>query len=124
MTQNKRTNIANILVIVGMIMMIVMAVTPLLVNHQLNMEWMRWIFIAGALIVLVGRLIDIYRGPSQRLKRLHVILVFSALLYCASGSMMFIYQGTNNWIAFLLAGLLVQSYASWQIEREQKKTKE
>ena len=121
MTQNKRTNIANILVIVGMIMMIVMAVTPLLVNHQLNMEWMRWIFIAGALIVLVGRLIDIYRGPSLRLKRLHVILVFSALLYCASGSMMFIFQGTNNWIAFLLAGLAVQMYATWTIEREEKK---
>ncbi len=124
MTQNKRTNIANILVIVGMIMMIVMAVTPLLVNHQLNMEWMRWIFIAGALIVLVGRLIDIYRGPSLRLKRLHVILVFSALLYCASGSMMFIFQGTNNWIAFLLAGVMVQLYASWMIDREQSKNKQ
>ena len=124
MTQNKRTNIANILVIVGMIMMIVMAVTPLLVNHQLNMEWMRWIFIAGALIVLVGRLIDIYRGPSLRLKRLHVILVFSALLYCASGSMMFILQGTNNWIAFLLAGVMVQLYASWMIDREQSKNKQ
>jgi amino acid transporter len=124
MTQNKRTNIANILVIVGMILMIVMAVTPLLVNHQLNMEWMRWIFIAGALIVLVGRLIDIYRGPSLRLKRLHVILVFSALLYCASGSMMFIFQGTNNWIAFLLAGVMVQLYASWMIDREQSKNKQ
>jgi uncharacterized membrane protein len=124
MTQNKRTNIANILVIVGMIMMIVMAVTPLLVNHQLNMEWMRWIFIAGALIVLVGRLIDIYRGPSLRLKRLHVILVFSALLYCASGSMMFIFQGTNNWIAFLLAGVMVQLYASCMIDREQSKNKQ
>ena len=124
MTQNKRTNIANIMGIVGMILMIVMAVTPLLVNHQLNMEWMRWIFIAGALIVLVGRLIDIYRGPSLRLKRLHVILVFSALLYCASGSMMFIFQGTNNWIAFLLAGVMVQLYASWMIDREQSKNKQ
>lgn len=124
MTQNKRTNIANIMVIVGMILMIVMAVTPLLVNHQLNMEWMRWIFIAGALIVLVGRLIDIYRGPSLRLKRLHVILLFSALLYCASGSMMFIFQGTNNWIAFLLAGVMVQLYASWMIDREQSKNKQ
>ncbi|MBQ3362797.1 MAG: hypothetical protein IJG42_02465 [Muribaculaceae bacterium] len=124
MTPNKRTNIANILVIVGLIMMIVMAVTPLLVNHQFNMEWMRWIFIAGALIVLVGRLIDIYRGPSLRLKRLHVILVFSALLYCASGSMMFIFQGTNNWIAFLLAGVVVQLYASWMIDREQSKNKQ
>jgi hypothetical protein len=35
--------------------------------------------------------------------------------------MMFIMQGSNNWIAFLLAGLAVQIYASWAIEREQKK---
>jgi hypothetical protein len=35
--------------------------------------------------------------------------------------MMFIFQGTNNWIAFLLAGLVVQIYASWMIEREEKK---
>jgi hypothetical protein len=35
--------------------------------------------------------------------------------------MMFIFQGTNNWLAFLFAGLLVQLYASWRIEREEKK---
>ena len=124
MTQNNRTKIANILVIVGLLIMVVTAIMPLLVNHNINFELMRWLYNGGAIIVLIGRLVDIYRGPSLRLKRLHLILVFSALLYCASGSMMFIYQGTNNWIAFLLAGLLVQSYASWQIEREQKKAKE
>ena len=124
MTQNNRTKIANILVIVGLLIMVVTAIMPLLVNHNINFELMRWLYNGGAIIVLIGRLVDIYRGPALRLKRLHLILVFSALLYCASGSMMFIYQGTNNWIAFLLAGLLVQSYASWQIEREQKKTKE
>ena len=124
MTQINRTKIANILVIGGLLIMVVTAIMPLLVNHNINFELMRWLYNGGAIIVLIGRLVDIYRGPSLRLKRLHLILVFSALLYCASGSMMFIYQGTNNWIAFLLAGLLVQSYASWQIERVQKKTKE
>lgn len=124
MTQNNRTNLSNILVLVGLLMMAIMAVTPLLVNHDINMELMRWIFTGGAFLVLVGRLINIYRGTSLRLKRLHVILIFSALLYCASASMMFIFQGTNNWIAFLLAGLLVQIYASWMIEREQKNSEQ
>jgi len=121
MTQNKRTNLSGILVIVGLLMMAVMAVTPLLVNHSINLELMRWIYAAGAIIVLAGRLVGAYRGPSFRLRRLHVILIFSALLYCASASMMFIFQGTNNWIAFLLAGLIVQLYASWMIDREQQK---
>ena len=122
MTQDKRIALSNILVIVGLLMMAAMAVTPLLPSHNdINLELMRWIFTAGAIIVLAARLIGIYRGPSLRLKRLHGILVFSGLLYCASASMMFIMQGSNNWIAFLLAGLVVQLYASWMIEREEKK---
>ena len=124
MTQNNRTNLSNILVFLGLLLMAVMAVTPLLVNHNINMELMRWLFTGGAFLVLIGRLVNLYRGTSLRLKRLHVILIFSALLYCASASMMFIYQGTNNWIAFLLAGLLVQLYASWMIEREEKKSEQ
>ena len=122
MTQDKRITLSNILVIVGLLMMAAMAVTPLLPSHNdINLELMRWIFTAGAIIVLAARLIGIYRGPSLRLKRLHGILVFSGLLYCASASMMFIMQGSNNWIAFRLAGLVVQLYASWMIEREEKK---
>lgn len=122
MKQDNRITLSNILVIVGLLIMAVTAVMPLLVNHNINMEMMRWGFTAGAFIVLVGRLAGFYRGSSLRIKHLHGILIFSALLYCASASMMFIFQGTNNWIAFLMAGLVVQMYASWMIERETKKT--
>ena len=118
MTQDKRTKLSNILVIIGLILMIVTAVTPLLPNHNINMELMRWVFTTGALIVLVARLIGFYRGSSLRIKRLHVILIFSALLFCASAAM---FQDTNNWIAFLMAGLVVQLYASWMIDRESNK---
>lgn len=121
MTMDKRTKISDIMVIVGLLIMAVMAIVQLLVNLDINVELTKWIYIAGALIVLVGRLVGIYKGPSLRIKHLHLILVFSALLYCASGSMMFIFEGTNNWIAFLLAGLAVQTYASWTIDRLEKK---
>ena len=121
MTQDKRITLSNTLVVVGMLLMAVMAVAPLLATNIIDMELMRWGFTAGAIIVLAGRLIGIYRGPSLRIKRLHGILIFSGLLYCASASMMFIFQGTNNWIAFLMAGLVVQMDASWMIEREEKK---
>ena len=118
---DNRTKISDIMVIVGLLIMAVMAIVQLLVNLDINMELTKWIYITGALIVLVGRLVGIYKGPSLRIKHLHLILVFSALLYCASGSMMFIFEGTNNWIAFLLAGLAVQTYASWTIDRLEKK---
>ena len=121
MTNDKRTKLSDIFVIVGLLMMLIVAVTPLLVNHAINMELMRWIFTAGAFVVLLGRLFGFYKGPSFRIKHLHAILIFSALLYCTSAAMMFIFQGTNNWLAFLFAGLIVQMYASWRIEREEKK---
>lgn len=122
MAQEKRIVISNILIVIGLLIMVVMALLPLLDNSGINMELMRWGFTTGAIMVLVGRLVGIYRGSSFRIKRLHNILIFSALLYCASASMMFIFQGTNNWIAFLLAGLVVQMYASWMIDRENSKT--
>ena len=116
---NRLNSVSGIMLVIGLLIMAVMALLPLLnINHM----WMRWAFAAGALIVLVGRIIGIYKGPSLRVKRLHRILISSAILYCASALMMFISRGTNDWIAFLLAGLVMQMYASWMIEREEKKT--
>ena len=116
---NRLNSVSGIMLVIGLLIMAVMALLPLLnINHM----WMRWAFAAGALLVLVGRIIGIYKGPSLRVKRLHRILISSAILYCASALMMFISRGTNDWIAFLLAGLVMQMYASWMIEREEKKT--
>ena len=98
--------------------MAVMALLPLL---NINHEWMRWAFAAGAVIVLIGRIMGVYEGKSLRIKRLHRILISSAVLYCASALTMFISRGTNDWIAFLLAGLFMQIYASWMIDYENKK---
>ena len=116
---NRLNSVSGIMLVIGLLIMAIMALLPLLnINHM----WMRWAFAAGALMVLVGRIIGIYKGPSLRVKRLHRILISSAILYCASALMMFISRGTNDWIAFLLAGLVMQMYASWMIEREEKKT--
>ena len=78
MTKNNRTKLSGLLVLIGLLVMAVMAVMPLL---NLNSEWMRWAFAVGAFIVLVARLMDLYDGPSLRIKRLHHILVTSAYLH-------------------------------------------
>ncbi len=121
MEQEKLNKWADILVIIGLLIMAVMALLPLL---NINLMWMRWAFAASALIVLVARIMGSYRGPSLRIKRLHRILISSAFLYCASALMMFLSRGTNDWIAFLLAGLMMQMYASWMIDRETKKNQQ
>ena len=54
--------------------------------------------------------------------RLHRILISSGILYCASAAMMFIPDTGNNWMGFLLAGVVVQMYASWMIDKEMQKS--
>ena len=117
-TQDNKTTISNLLVIVGLLIMLVMAILPLL---NINLMWMRWAFAAGAAIVLVARIVGTYNGPVLRIKRLHRLLILSAILYCGSAATMFYSSGTNDWIAFLLAGLVMQVYASWMIDYENKK---
>ena len=118
---NRQTGLAGILVLLGLLLMLVMALLPLL---NINHEWMRWTFAVGALAVLAGRIVGLYHGPLLRIKRLHRILISSGILYCASALMMFVSRGTNDWIAFLLAGLFMQMYATWMIDRETEKNKE
>ena len=115
---NNRNAIAGVMIAVGELAMLIMAALPLL---NINLEWMRWVFAAGAVLVLVGRIMDYYQGPSLRIKRLHRILISSGILYCASALMMFLSRGTNDWIGFLLAGLVVQIYASKMIDYESTK---
>lgn len=122
MTQREnatRLQLSGLLVLIGLLAITVMAVMPLL---NIIHEWMKWVFAIGAVTVLAGRIIGAYNGPQLRVKRLHRILISSAILYCASALMMFLSRGTNDWIALLLAGLMVQIYATWMIERENKKT--
>lgn len=116
--ENNKGGISNILVVIGLFIMAVMALLPLL---NINHDWMRWAFAVGAVLVLVARIMGIYRGPSVRIRRLHRILISSGLLYCVSALMMFLSRGTNDWLAFLLAGLIMQIYSSWMIDRETEK---
>ena len=117
--EETRFKVGNVMVAIGLLVMLVMAVMPLV---NINEEWLRWAYAAGAAIVLLGRVAGVYTGPAVRVKRLHRILITSGILYCASALMMFYSRGTNDWIAFLLAGLVMQVYASWMIDVENKKS--
>lgn len=118
----KRTSISNTMVLIGLLVMAIMAVLPLFNFSPSQFTWMRWSFAAGAALVLIARFVGLYNGPSLRIKRLHRILISSGILYCASVLMMFISQGTNDWIGFLLAGVVVQLYATMMIDHENKKS--
>lgn len=82
----------------------------------------RYIYSAGAVLVLIGRLFTPYEGDILRVKRLYRIEAWSAIFFCAGAFFLF-YEPRilRDWLAFTLAGGCIQAYASFMIPRELKK---
>jgi len=114
-----RTTVTNLMVIVGMLVLAVMALLPLL---DINQPWMRWVYAGGAVLVLVARLFQpAPAGSSMRVKRLYRIIDVSAMFYCASAAIALWRPGGRDWLAFLLAGAVLQLYATFTLEHVARK---
>lgn len=104
---------------IGLILVMGGTALPLL---RLDSEIYRYIFSAGAILVVVGRLFMPYKGPSLRIKRLCRLEVWSGLFFCAAAFFMFWKgAGPTDWIAFTLAGAAIQIYTSIMIPRTRRK---
>ena len=116
--------IQAVLLALGMVMLVVSAAFPLLGVWPEGMLLMRYIFAAGAATVLAVRITEVYEGKNLRVKRLHSLERVSAFLYCVSTFLLFFYGnrlGGGDWIAFLLAGAIMQIYTSFMIQHEEEK---
>lgn len=113
------TTPAMLATIIGLILVMAGTALPLL---RLDSEIYRYIFSAGAILVVVGRLFMPYKGPSLRIKRLCRLEVWSGLFFCAAAFFMF-WKGADptDWIAFTLAGAAIQIYTSIMIPRTRRK---
>ncbi|MCF0205669.1 MAG: hypothetical protein HUK12_10445 [Muribaculaceae bacterium] len=114
---------------IGLLMILCTAAMPLLGILPQYLNWERGIYAAGALIVLVVRITEVYRGSNKRVKRLHHIEKVSAVLFCASAFLL-IYKGHimrylsgNDWVTFMLAAAALQIYTSFAIDRAERKGK-
>lgn len=82
----------------------------------------KYIFTAGAAVLLISRLSNTYKGKILRLKRLHRIEIWSALFFCVAAFFLFYETDTTrNWLAFTLAGAAIQVYSSFMIPRTMRK---
>ncbi len=81
----------------------------------------KYIYSAGAALLLIARIITPYRGDNLRVKRLCRLESWSAIFFCVASFFMF-YRGAGptDWLAFTLAGGAVQTYTSIMIPRAQK----
>lgn len=81
-------------------------------------EVYRWIYAAGALLLLLSRIFSPYTGSVIRIKRLYRIEAWSALFFCVAAFFMFYQPGImRDWLAFTLAGGVIQIYTSIMIPR-------
>lgn len=104
-------------------LLLVMGATLLPLLH-VPMTTFRWIYAAGALTVLIGRLFMPYRGDNLRVKRLMRIEVWAGLFFCAGAALMWVrgnLVGSTDWLAFTMAGGAISVYTSIMIPRASRK---
>lgn len=81
-----------------------------------------YIYSAGGLLLLVCRLFDGRSSTDMRLKRLYRLDVWVAIIFCVAAFFLFYNPGQlRDWIAFTLAGAVVQIYTSLAIPARENK---
>lgn len=119
-------------VTVGMLLIGAGILIPLIVfhlyRHAPETAMFKYIFAVGAVLVLLGRVFNQYKGSNVRLKRLVRIEAWSAVFFCAAAVFMFypphpyILGNLKHAIAFTLAGAAIQIYTSIMIPIAAKKS--
>lgn len=109
------------LVTVGMLLLAVGIVIPI-ITFDIQADTFRYIYAAGALLLVIGRIFTPYQGDNLRVKRLCRIESWSAIFFCMSAFLLF-YDKTSlrDALVFTLAGGLIQIYTSIMIPAADRK---
>lgn len=85
----------------------------------------RYVYATGAATLLIARLFTPYTGRVMRVKRLSRIEAWSAIFFCVAAFFMF-YEPrvARDWLAFTLAGGVIQIYTSIMIPRTMRRALE
>lgn len=111
---------------IGLLLVAVGTVMPILSSRQSAFDMIaptfKYIYSAGALMLLVSRLMTPYKGSSTRVRRLYRLESWSALFFCVGAFFLFYSPTTvRDWLAFTLAGAAIQIYSSIMVPRTIKK---
>lgn len=103
------------LVTIGMLLLAVGIVIPI-ITLDIQSDTFRYIYAAGALLLVIGRIFSPYQGDNLRVKRLSRIESWAAIFFCMAAFLLF-YDKTSlrDALAFTLAGGLIQVYTSIMI---------
>ena len=98
----------------GFLMIAGAMVVPLVQGPYYTGEWYKYLYAAGAALMLTGSLFSPYKGKDMRLKRLFRIQSMSSIMFCVAAAF-------RDWIAITLAGAIVRAYTNFAIVARQRK---
>ena len=125
LTGNAPKGWVTLLAIVGLLAIAAGTLLPILnvaVAYGAAGSWWKYVYAAGALCFLVGKLLSPYTGVHPRIKRLYRIESWSAVFFCVAAFFLF-YNGNvsrDSW-AFTLAGGVLLVFTTIAIPRVIKK---
>lgn len=94
----------------------------LLMGQQWAREAFPYVYSAGALALLLVRLFTPFKGSDMRLKRWHRIESWTAIIFCVGAFFLFYNpHQLRDWLAFTLAGAVLQAITSIAIPAREKK---
>lgn len=116
-----RKNLSAILPVLGLLAIMTASAMPL---FRMGGGWFGWLYAAGALLVLAGRLLNkVPKDCPLRLRRLLRMEVWTALVFVAGAVFTFLNsRGGNDWLAFTMAGGVLTVYTSIMIPRQRSST--
>lgn len=93
-----------------------------LMGQQWAREAFPYVYSAGALALLLVRLFTPFKGSDMRLKRWHRIESWTAIIFCVGAFFLFYNpHQLRDWLAFTLAGAVLQAITSIAIPAREKK---
>jgi len=99
--------------------MTVMLIAALLPILGFRYDWLRYVFAAAALLVLAAQVATPSPSSELRVRRLSRMNVWAGVLYCVSAGCLFVHDASmqQSWVAFLLAGAVLQIYATIMLSK-------
>ncbi|MCM1310647.1 MAG: hypothetical protein NC301_06445 [Bacteroides sp.] len=108
------TKISPSLLVIGLLMIAAGVLMPIIAGSFIG-ETFRYIFTAGAALTLLARLFQAAPPASTpvRIKRLLRLESWSAIIFCVAAFFAFYNRAEmRDWLAFTLAGAVIQIYCS------------
>ena len=130
MDNNTKQTIGNILLCISMTILMAAAAIPLFIMPAPS--WQRYLLAAGALGVLVAQILIPSPSKEFRIRRLSRMNVWAGIVYCVGAYCLFSsnIDMQRSWVTFLLAGAVLQIYATFMLsklsnnKKEEKEVKE